>query len=516
VCTSASARLVNYEFKGRARRQRLALLKRCRFHTIQGAINHARSGYRIQIMPGRYRELPSRRVPFGAPGKPPCANDYVTVEGDNRSSPPPVGPRSNDPPDRADRNYAIKCPNSKNLIAVVGDPRPEPTPTHPILPKCLQLCNLQIEGMGRGPGDVVIEADRRKLDGLRIDRANGIYLTNFTVEQAAFNNIDLVEVDGFRVSHVIVRYGQNYGILSFTATHGLYDHDVAYGNGDSGLYPGSTMKGCGVNPNQYGTCGGPAHVGDRSGCGQPSIEIRDSHSFGNTLGYSGTAGNSTYVHDNVFSDNASGLATDSFAGGHPGMPQECFRWEHNVIASNNFNPFSAQNQRYCMSTPFLKRRKQVVCPQFQTPVGTGVVMGGANRDLLRANWIYDNWRQGVILLTVPASIRGDTDPAHQTDTSNGNEFIDNIMGRSPQGARMPNGLDFEWDQGGQGNCFQGNVLASGTGTDPVLLPACPGAPVYLPPNPAVTAAQVPCTAWDPYLQPEPPGCNWFTTPAKPT
>ena len=199
VCTSASARMVAREFKGRARRQRLATLKRCRFHTIQAAINHARSGYRILIMPGLYQELPSRRVPFGAPGKPPCASDYVTVEGDFRFAPPPVGPRSNDPPERANRNYAIKCPNSKNLIAVIGDPRPEPTPSHPTLPKCLQLCNLQIEGMGRGPGDVVIQADRRKLDGLRIDRASGIYLTNFTVEQAAFNDIDLVEVDGFRV-----------------------------------------------------------------------------------------------------------------------------------------------------------------------------------------------------------------------------------------------------------------------------------------------------------------------------
>ena len=95
---------------------------------------------------------------------------------------------------------------------------------------------------------------------LRIDRADGIYLRNFTVEQGAFNDIDLVEVDGFRVSKVVARYAQNYGVLSFTATHGLYDHDVAYGNGDSGLYPGSTMKGCstdgGIDPDTdvYGTC----------------------------------------------------------------------------------------------------------------------------------------------------------------------------------------------------------------------------------------------------------------------
>jgi hypothetical protein len=53
-------------------------------------------------------------------------------------------------------------------------------------------------------------------------------------------------------------------------------------------------------------------------------------------------------------------------------------------------------------------------------------------------------------------------------------------------------------------------------SDPSSLPDCnSAAPVWLPPNPAVTAVQVPCTAWDPYLDPEPVGCDWFTTPAKP-
>ena len=514
VCTSQSRANIRRDFRSNPRmlKRRLALLKHCRFHTIQNAINHAKSGYRIQIMPGTYKEQPSRNVPLGSPGNPPCADHYVTVEGDFRFAPPPAGPASNDPPERADRNYAIQCPNSKNLIAVIGDTRHENDPVHPTLPQCVQLCNLQIEGMGSRPGDVQIISDRKKLDAIRIDRANGIYLRNFTVEQSAFNDINVVEVDGFRISHVVTRYAQNYGVLSFTATHGLYDHDTAYGNGDSGLYPGSTMKSCAqpVDPNQYGTCA------DHGGCGKPSIEIRDSNSFGNTLGYSGTAGNSTYVHDNNFYDNASGLATDSFASGHPGMPQECYVWEHNKIYSNNNNVFSADRQDYCRKTLFAERKREIVCPQFQTPVGTGVVMGGANRDLLKDNFIYDNWRQGVLLLTVPASIRSDNDPSHQQDTSNGNMFIDNAMGKAPDGSRKPNGLEFEWDGGGQGNCFQGNEMVSGHGSDPSVLPACPGSPVYLPPNPAVTASQVPCTAWDPYQNPEPLACNWFTTPPKPS
>jgi hypothetical protein len=509
VCKPNSKRLLKKEFRRqpRALRWRLKLLKACRYRDIQAAIDKSRSNYRVMIMPGTYREMPSRKVPFGGPGKAPCANDYITVEGDARFVPPPAGPRSNDPPERANRNYAIKCPNSKNLIAVIGDTRPEPTPATPITPQCLQLCNLQIQGMGRGPTDVVIQGDRVKTDVLRFDRANGAYLTNFTVEQSAFNNIDLVEVDGFKIDRVVARYGQNYGILSFTASHGLYDHVTAYGNGDSGVYPGSTRKGCNVNPNQYGTC-------EQTGCQQPSIEIRNTDSYGNTLGYSGTAGNSTYLHDNRFHDNASGLATDSFASGHPGMPQECFHWTHNEIYSNNNNVFSKERQDYCMATPFAKRKKEIVCPQFQTPVGTGVVMGGANRDVLDANYIYDNWRQGVLLLTVPASLRGDHDPAHQQDTSNQNHFTGNVMDKRPDGSPAPNGLDFKWDGGGQGNCFQGNTTSRPS--DPATLPDCNSASaVWLSPNPATFAPQVPCTAWDPYQDPQPVGCDWFTTPPKP-
>jgi len=401
---------------------------------------------------------------------------------------------------------------------VIGDTRPEPNPKSPTPPVCNQLCNLQIEGMGKRPQDVRIIGDRIKADVIRIDRANGIFLRNFMVEQAAFNDVDLVEVDGFRVSHVVTRWAQNYGILSFTATHGLYDHDVAYGNGDSGLYPGSTMKGCAtdgtINPNTYGICAAKAGSSDpRSGCGKPSIEIRDSLSYGNTLGYSGTAGNSTYVHDTKFFDNASGLATDSFASGHPGMPQECFEWRNNEIYSNNNNVFSAERQQYCIDTPFPKRKPSIVCPQFQTSVGTGVLIGGGNRNLLADNFIYDNWRQGVLLLSVPAGIRGDNDPSHQQDTSNQNIFRDNIMGTSPTGRRMPNGLEFEWDSGGQGNCFEGNKMQSPS--DPASLPTCPGSPVWSPPNPAVTAAQVPCTAWDPKTNPRPVACTWFDDPKKP-
>ena len=519
VCKADSRSRLKRIFRRSRRvlRSRLRTLKRCRFRHIQQAVDAARSGYRVLIMPGVYREEPSRAVPVGTYGQEPCPSDYAETEGFSNSAPPPAGPRSNDPPVRPNRNFHVKCPNSHNLIAVIGDPRPEADVQRPSVPECVRLCNLQIEGLGRRAEDVLIVGDRKKADVLRVDRAWGVYLRNFAIEQASFNNIDLVEVNGFRISKIVSRYAQNYGVLSFTSVNGLYDHITAYGNGDSGLYPGSSEKGCDIAPNVYGTCD-QLTPGDRQGgCQRYTTEIRESHSYGNVLGYSGTAGNSTWVHDNKFHDNATGMTTDSFAQGHPGMPQECTKWENNEIYSNNENFFAQGRQEYCRNTPFERRDREIVCPQFQTAVGTGILIGGGNRNLVRNNRIHDNWRWGVLLIGVPAAVRNDSEPSHQEDTSHGNRFLNNTMGTGPGERRSPNGLDFKWDSQGARNCWEGNASKSGPNrqSEPRSLPACPGSQAVQPADPAAIAPLAACTAWDPYENPDPVGCDWFTSPPKP-
>ena len=522
VCNKGSRSAIKRAFSGKKEKHRLRQLDRCHHKNIQAAIDDAKSGYRIRILPGKYKEKPSRKIALGSFGKPPCADDYVETEGFTNTAPPPAGPRSNDPPVRPNRNYQVNCPNSKNLIEVVGDTRPEPDPDHPIAPECDQLCNLQIEGLGKKPTQVKIIGDRKKLDVLRVDRANGIVIRNLLVEQSAFNGIDVVETNGFRIQNVVSRYNQDYGVLSFTAVHGLYNQVTAYGNGDSGVYPGSNMKGCdptgpaaGYATKFDGTCG--TDPGSRDSCGEPTTEIKNSNSYGNVLGYSGTAGNSTYLHDNRFHDNSAGLSTDSFAQGHPGMPQECVHWTNNDIYSNNVNNFTDERQTYCTDTPFENRKRSVVCPQFQVPVGTGALLAGANRNLIDKNHFYDNWRYGLMLFNVEAAIRNDNDPAHQNDTSSGNQILDNVMGVAPDGKPAPNGDDFLWDSGGQGNCFDGNVGPDGAAATSAVGPllACPGSPTFVPSNPAVQGPLVPCAAWDPQKLHMPPGCDWFMTPSKP-
>ena len=67
VCKSNSRKLIRKIFKGkkqaRKRRIRLRQFKKCRFRHIQSAVNRAKTNDRIQIMPGVYREEPSRKIP---------------------------------------------------------------------------------------------------------------------------------------------------------------------------------------------------------------------------------------------------------------------------------------------------------------------------------------------------------------------------------------------------------------------------------------------------------------------
>ncbi|HEX6945031.1 MAG TPA: hypothetical protein VF196_02490 [Casimicrobiaceae bacterium] len=480
VCKPDSAARIRASWAGKGRKRTairnrtLRTLKKCRFRHIQSAVNAAKTGDRIQIMPGLYREEPSRAIPVKDPK---CSGDeYWEASGDNHTADGRV----------PTWKHQYVCPNARNLIAIIGD-GPDPDRV------CDRKCNLQIEGMGRRARDTLIQGDRLKEDVIRADRADGFSLRNLTVEQGAYNSIDLVETNGFRLEKLVSRWAQNYGILTFTSDHGLYDNVETYGNGDSGVYPGS----------------GPEYH-----CNGYGIEMRRVNSYGNLLGASGTAGNGTWTHDSHFHDNGAGVSNDSFAPGHPGMPQDCSKWENNTIHSNNVNYFK-QNKELCDDdkTPFAQRPKEIVCAQFQVVVGVGFMLYGVNENIFRGNRIYDQWRNGVRLFGVPAAVRGVNDPDKQWDTSHGNRFVDNVFGRRRDGTPDRNGLDVFWDEQGLRNCWEGNGALT---SDPATLPTCAsGGSTNMTGNSAKLAADVPCATWNPRDNPDPPGCTWFTTPAAP-
>ncbi|NJP90808.1 hypothetical protein HCN51_15305 [Nonomuraea sp. FMUSA5-5] len=411
------------QFPADLKTRNLALFAKCQekgVRHLQEAVDRVnRPGMTIAVLPGLYREEPSQPPPTGA-----CASlparwstwGYQILSYEQQ----------------------LQCPHNQNLVAILGKR------------------DLQIEGTGAGPLDVVIDAEYRKLNAIRADRADGVYFRNLTAQRTTFNSLYVLETDGFVIDRVLTRWNDEYGFLTFASDHGLYTDCEAYGNGDGGLYPGSAS-----NLNQ-----GRGHDVPRY-----AIEIRRCKSHDNALGYSGTAGDSLWVHDNDFYDNMVGATMDSLWPSHPGLPQNHARFENNRIHDNNRDYYRHTRDGTCAKPPAERGYERgVVCSQVGVPPGTGVIVAGGNYNVFRNNQVWGHRRAGFQLFGVPAFIRGENDLGKQADTSDFNRFEGNVLGVSPTGERRPNGLDVWWDGQGTGNCWQGDTGPS----SPVVLPVCAG------------------------------------------
>lgn len=509
VCAPESASLIA-AMTGPLRVLNDTLLPECSGNSIQDAVNTiaAPGGLgpksTIYLLPGVYTEQKYAGPPTGA-----CAQLKQEGSGDvvgtlqGTVNPPPSGI-----PARLSYAQQMQCPNVQNLVAILGDSNPNDTS-----PRCdNDLCGLQIEGTGGRPEDVVLDNKFAKLNALRGDRVDGLYLRNFMVQQAAFNSVYILETDGFVIDRMVARANDEYGFLAFASDHGLIKDCEAYYNGDSGIYPGSASD---INAAQT-----------TIDVIRYAIEITGCKSHDNALGYSGTAGNSVYAHDNVFANNGTGIATDSFFPGHPGLPQDHARFSNNLIYSNNRNYYDNVRNGTC-SKPIAQRgylEKGVVCPVIPAPVGTGILIAGGNFNSVDGNVMYDNWRTGTYQIWMPAPLRDEYDPAKLYDTSNGNQYRNNRMGLAPDGSVQPNGLDSWWDDEGVGNCWQGNVSSWGTfrsnAIDPRGLPTCTSGGSQLVPGTSAVkfTGFLSCSQYnrnDTYFN-NPPACDWFVTPPKPT
>ncbi len=482
VCKPTSKAAIAQIKDGKQRAFNQKLLAQCAFEHIQAAVDAVKKqGTNIYVLPGTYREEPS--------WAPPCAKDYTGGI--------------------VDYPLIVSCGEVINLVTIAGD-----DPDDADMDCDNQLCKLQIEGTGTRMEDVVLrggfkaDGDWVKHNGIKADRADGFYLRNVTAELFRENALYVHETDGYVLDTVNARNNDLYGILTFTSDHGLIKDCDASFNGDSGVYPGSAADVNATNP-----ATGPLT--------RFAVEIRGCNTHHNALGFSGTSGNSVWFHDNDVHDNGAGYVTDSFVGGHPGMPQDHAWLTGNRIHGNNNNYYTRFVQSgICKKTPGERGYETgTVCPAFPVPVGTGVMIAGGNRNFVDANLIYDNWRNGVMLYWVPAAIRGENSPQAQYDTSNGNHVTRNSMGKHPTGVKQPNGTDFWWDEQGVGNCWDGNTSTAGAVTHnslPTGLPGCADGGSKSPVGNVVkSAGLIPCSQYNREDEPDPAGCDWFEDPVQP-
>jgi hypothetical protein len=487
----------------------------------------AAGGSTIYILPGTYREEPYR-------GRPDCADEVEeNPEGGNGDDIGSIDGEEGGRGHPLSYDQHVDCPHAQNLIAILGQDENQASDENPDVACKNALCHLQLEGVGADREDVVIdggfyeegdglggtEEDYErgrfvKLNGIRADRADGIYMRNFTTQLFEFNAVYVLETDGFMIDDAVTRWNDEYGWLTFAVDHGKYQDCEGYGNGDSAIYPGSASD---IHE------GEEYHI-DPAGDGpRHSVEITRCRSHGNALGYSGTAGNAVWAHDNDFYGNQTGIAMDSLFPDHPGLPQSHSRFENNRIYGNNVNFY----EQYVLGDdapcdrPYRERGYEdgVVCPVVPNPVGTGILTAGGNWNMFANNDVFDNWRFGFKLFYVPSTARGE--PEDEYDTSHLNHYVGNQMGRSPEGLTQPNGTDQWWDDNGEGNCWQDNESEPGDFTrDPSVvypdLPSCEeGGSDLLPPNLTKLATIATCATYDRDDNPDPPGCDWMETPDEP-
>jgi hypothetical protein len=438
------------------------------FRHLQSAVDAVTlPGTNIKMLPGLYQEEPSLEPPTGA-----CAQ----LTGIRKSALYKY--------DVLTLQQQIDCPHNQNLVGIFNKK------------------NLQIEGTGAQPTDVIVDAQYKKLNTIRADNSDGVYFRNMTAERSQFNAFYIMETDGFVVDHTVGRWNDEYGFLTFAVDHGLYTDSEGYGNGDSAFYPGAA-----------------SNINKDKGYDVPryAVEIRNSYGHDNMLGYSGTAGDSVWVHDSVFTHNSTGISTDSAFPNHPGMPQNHSKFERNIIADNNNDYYRYAKDGTC-HLPYEQRRYEngVVCPVVGVPVGNGVINPGGNYNIWRDNYIYGNKYSGFVTSWVPGFVRNDTGFAQQFDTSNHNRYLNNHMGISEKGVASPNGVDYWWDGQGIDNCWttakDSVAVSSNIGVLPECgsdeLPTLWGMKRYLG-EPAGTLKMYTCAQYSLQSDKMPVDCDWW-------
>ena len=465
-----------------------SLAGQCEYSSVQEAVFDAGNNDRVVIMPGRYPEQKSRRAPLNDPK---CAG--MTQEDASGAETPSY-------------RYQVTCPNDQNLVYVQGREVPDAPPPEPPLEDrqgipdegpCVR-CNLQIEGSGPAPQDVIIDgAKGYKTNNsqakpgelvkdvvLRADRADGIVIRNLLARGAKEHGIYIEETDGYLIDRTKMYWAADYGNLTFTSDHGLYRNCDAFGAGDAAVYPGATPE-----------TGEQADLSFYPDAPRINTTIKKCDLRHSVLGSSGSMGNAVRVTKSDVYGNGAGLSTDSIsAAGHPGFPADSVEIDHNNIYSNNLDLYE-ENPRIEPIVGIL-------------PSGVGVFWAGNNNGLVHDNYIFDNWRWGTFLAAIPDGLvepEGNVNPGisctnPMLTTSCGNQYYDNHLGVAPPGFEpsravkrygnksagaggvLPNGTDFWWDEQASnvGNCWfdnlgpdgtEASVTGPGAGSPPDILPS---------------------------------------------
>ena len=279
--------------------------------------------------------------------------------------------------------------------------------------------HLKLLGNTEDPERVVLEGKGLRgasaQNGVLIDTADHVTVAGFTIQHYKANGVFAINVNGYDMNRLRTFLVGQYGLYAFNSFGGTMRNSVAAWNNDSGFYIGQTP---------------PQKHPIRS-------LVTNVEAYGNTLGFSGTNMRYVTITKSRWYDNGLGIVPNALDS-EKYAPAEDNVIVDNDIFWNNFNYFAG--------APY--KLKKSATGEVAYPVGTGVLLFGGRRNIVRNNRVFGNYLVGVGLVQQIL-----------LKQKNARDLIDNrVTGNTfGKGGTDLNGRDLYYDGNGRGNCFANNV-----------------------------------------------------------
>ena len=211
--------------------------------------------------------------------------------------------------------------------------------------------NITIRGRDR---NTVILDGLFKLDNAFEVHANNVVIENMTARHYTDNGFYWENVTGYRGSYLTAYANGDYGIYSYSAINGQFDHSLASGQPDSGFYIGA--------------------------CHPCNALITNVISEDNALGFSGTnAGGNLVISNSVWKDNMSGIDPNTLDS-EPNPPQDGDTIINNLVENNSNFDAPGKVLEY-------------------SAIGNGILLAGGKNNIVEGNRVSGHKYYGILVIS---------------------------------------------------------------------------------------------------------------------
>lgn len=206
---------------------------------------------------------------------------------------------------------------------------------------------------GRDRNTVILDGQYKLDDGFEV-LANNVVIENMTARHYTGNGFYWTSVTGYRGSYLTAYSNGDYGIYSYQAVNGQFDHSFAASQPDSGFYIG--------------------------GCHPCHALITNVISEDNALGFSGTnAGGDLVISDSLWRNNMGGIVPNTLDS-EPNPPQNGDTIINNLVEDNNNYNAPADPLEY-------------------PSLGNGIMLAGGINNVVEGNRVNGQKYYGILVIS---------------------------------------------------------------------------------------------------------------------